>query len=293
VVKALLDKGIETAVADNLSSGCLENIAEFTGKKGFIEFFKGSINEEETLDKIFKIKFDTIFHLAASINVQKSIEDPKNTFDEDVVGTMRLLERVRPLRPKFIFISTCMVYSRAQDKPICENHPTLPCSPYAGAKLAAEKMALSYYYAYNLPVVILRPFNTYGPYQNAAGEGGVIATFLGNIKKGIPLYIYGDGTQTRDFLYVEDCAHFIYLSSIREKAVGEIINAGSGRDISISGLAGKINSSCKIEYLPHHHPRAEIKKMVCDSAKAGRILGWEAAATLEEGLKKTKDWIFS
>jgi len=291
LVKILLDEGIDTAVVDNLSSGSLENIAEFTKKKGFIDFFKESINEERLLKKISKIKFDIIFHLAASINVQESIDNPRKTFEEDVVATVKLLERARLSRTKFIFVSTCLVYGAMENKAMDETHFTIPSSPYAGAKLAAEKMALSYYHAYNLPVVILRPFNTYGPYQKASGEGGVIATFLGNIKAGKPICIYGDGTQTRDFLYVEDCARFIYLSGIKEEAVGEVINAGSGRDISVKDLACKMDASSSIEYLPHHHPQAEIRKMVCDSTKAKEILEWEPATSLGEGLEKIKDWI--
>ena len=291
LVKILLDEGIDTAVVDNLSSGSLGNIAEFTKEKGFIDFFKGSVNTDALLDKIFKIKFDIIFHLAASINVQDSIDNPKKTFEEDVVATVRLLERARASKTKFIFVSTCLVYSAMGNKAIDENHLTIPSSPYAGAKLAAENMALSYYHAYGLPIVILRPFNTYGPYQKASGEGGVIATFLGNIKAGKPLCIYGDGTQTRDFLYVEDCAKFIYLSGIKEKAVGEVINAGSGRDVSIKDLAHKMDASSKIEYLPHHHPQAEIKKMVCDSTKAEKLLGWEASVSMEKGLELTRNWI--
>jgi len=291
LVKTLLDAGIDVVIVDNLSSGSLENIAEFTKNKGFFDFFKESINEERVLKKISKIKFDIIFHLAASINVQESIDNPRKTFEEDVVATVNLLERARLSRTKFIFVSTCLVYGAMENKAMDETHFTIPSSPYAGAKLAAEKMALSYYHAYNLPVVILRPFNTYGPYQKASGEGGVIATFLGNIKAGKPICIYGDGTQTRDFLYVEDCARFIYLSGIKEEAVGEVINAGSGRDISVKDLACKMDASSKVEYLPHHHSQAEIKKMVCDSTKAKEILGWETSTSLENGLELTRMWI--
>jgi nucleoside-diphosphate-sugar epimerase len=292
LVRELLSEGIEVAVIDNLSSGSLENISEFINKKGFIDFFKESVNEEKALERIFKIKFDLIFHLAASINVQESIDNPRKTFEEDVVSTVKLLEKTRVNLGKFIFVSTCLVYSETLNKAIDETYPTCPLSPYAGAKLASEKMVLSYYHAYGLPAVILRPFNTYGPYQKTSGEGGVIATFLGNVKAGTPLYIYGDGTQTRDFLYVEDCTRFIYLSGIKEKAIGEVINAGSGKDMSIKELAHMIGPGSSIEYLSHHHPQAEIKKMLCDSTKAKNILGWEPRISLDEGLELTRDWIF-
>jgi nucleoside-diphosphate-sugar epimerase len=292
LVKTLVEEGIEVAVVDNLSQGSPENIAEFLSRKEFINFFKDSVDNERLLQKVFKIRFDLVFHLAASINVQDSLDHPEKVFKEDTVATVKLLERCLRGRSKFIFMSTCMVYDAARDRPIHEEYPTLPRSPYAGAKLAAEKMVLSYYYAYGLPVIVLRPFNTYGPYQKTSGEGGVIATFLGNIKEGKPISIYGDGAQTRDFLYVEDCARFAYLASMTAEACGEIINAGSGRDIAIKDLARKIDSSAVIKYVPHHHPRSEIRKMVCDSGKAKRILGWEARISLEEGLKKTRAWVF-
>lgn len=293
LVKILLEEGWETVIVDDLSSGSMENISEFSNKKNFIDFFKKTVNDEKFLKTLFRIKFDAVFHLAASINVQGSIENPAKTFEDDAVATVKILENMRGQLSKFIFVSTCLVYSEMDKTPISESHPVVPHSPYAGAKLAAEKMALSYYHAYELPVVILRPFNTYGPYQKSSGEGGVIATFLGNQKAGKPLYIYGDGTQTRDFLYVEDCSRFIYLSAIIEKAAGETINAGSGRDISVRELARSIAPSGKIEYLPHHHPRAEIKKMVCDFTKAREILGWEPAVSLEEGLAKTREWVYN
>lgn len=291
LVKTLLEGGIEVAVMDNLSRGSLENIAELVNKSGFIDFFKKSVIDEKALQKIFKINFGLVFHLAASINVQDSLDHPEKVFKEDTVATVKLLEQCRQSQSKFIFMSTCLVYEAAQDKAIDEKYPTTPRSPYAGAKLAAEEMALSYYYAYGLPVIILRPFNTFGPYQKSSGEGGVIATFFGNLKSGKPISIYGDGSQTRDFLYVEDCARFTYLASTKEEAHGEIINAGSGRDISIKDLAYKIDSSAIIRHVPHHHPQSEIRKMVCDSGKAKKILGWEARTSLEEGLEKTRAWI--
>lgn len=292
LVKELLRQSIEVVILDNLSSGSMENISEFSGDRNLVDFVRGSVNDEDLLRKIFMTKFEVVFHLAASINVQESIDCPRKIFEEDVVATFKILEEARVSNTRFVFVSTCMVYRRAEKGAIDELHPTLPLSPYAGAKLASEEMVTSYYHAYGMPTVILRPFNTYGPFQKTSGEGGVIATFLGNIKRGLPLYIYGDGTQTRDFVYVEDCARFIYLAGIKERAIGEIINAGTGKDISIKDLAQKIDASAKIEYLPHHHPQAEIMKMVCDYTKARDILSWEPEIPLEEGLKLTRDWVF-
>ncbi|MBA7705704.1 UDP-glucose 4-epimerase [subsurface metagenome] len=186
-----------------------------------------------------------------------------------------------------------MIYDSANyNKPISETHPIKPTSPYAGSKLAAEELALSYYYGYNLPIVILRPFNIYGPFQRTNMEGGVVSIFvkrkLGNEK----LLVFGDGTQTRDLLYVEDCAEFIVKVSECEICVGEIINVGTGRDITINDLAMLIvGDKNRIEHVAHHHPQSEIKKLICDNSKAKKLLKWVPKTPLEEGILKLEFWI--
>jgi nucleoside-diphosphate-sugar epimerase len=186
-----------------------------------------------------------------------------------------------------------MVYDKATDeRGITEEHPTKPASPYAGSKIAAENMVLSYWYTYKLPAVVLRPFNTYGPFQKTNGEGGVVAIFIKNTLEGKTLNIYGDGTQTRDLLYVEDCARFVVEAGYSDKTNGEIINAGSGRDISINDLALLIVKDERlIKHVPHIHPQSEIQKLLCNYSKAERLLGWKPQYTLEEGIKKTREWI--
>lgn len=160
-------------------------------------------------------------------------------------------------------MSTCMVYDRCSDEDgITELHPTKPASPYAGAKVAAENMVLSYYYAYDLPTVVIRPFNTYGPFQKTGGEGGVVAIFINNHLNGKDLCIYGEGTQTRDLLYVEDCARFVVAAGFSNTVDGEIVNAGLGKDISINELALQIaGDASRIKYVEHIHPQSEIQKL--------------------------------
>jgi nucleoside-diphosphate-sugar epimerase len=123
-------------------------------------------------------------------------------------------------------------------------------------------------------------------------EGGVVSIFVKSLLQGETLKIFGDGTQTRDLLYVEDCADFIVNASFNEKAVGEVINAGSGQDIAINDLALLIcNDSERIRYVEHHHPQSEIPKLLCDYTKANKLLGWEPKISLEEGIEKTEEWI--
>ena len=186
-----------------------------------------------------------------------------------------------------------MVYARSADPAgIAEDHATLCASPYAGAKLAAEKLVESYHRAYGMPTVILRPFNTYGPFQKASGEGGVASIFLHREMTGQTLPIYGDGTQTRDFLYVEDCARFTVKAAFAEAALGHVLNAGTGRDVSINELAGMICSDpTRIQHVPHIHPQAEIQKLLANPALAGHILNWLPEIPLEEGIARTRLWL--
>ena len=293
VVKRLLDDGNSVWVLDNLSNGSENNIKEFSSNDNLISFEKGDIKDKKALNNLFQNRIDVCFHLAASINVQDSIDCPRETFENDVLGTFNVLEECRLNNTKMVFMSTCMVYDKStNDMGIDEKHPTKPASPYAGSKIAGENLVLSYWHAYKLPVVVVRPFNTYGPFQKSGGEGGVIAIFIKNKLKNIPLNIYGDGLQTRDFLYVKDCADFVVKTGFCEKANGEIINAGTGQDITINELAGLIVSNDKmIKHVPHIHPQSEIAKLLCNYEKAKNLLNWEPVVSIEVGIEKTKDWI--
>lgn len=294
VAKRLLDEGHQLWILDDLSNGREANIQEFRGHSGFKSFIKGTILDENLLNELFNTnKFDICYHLGASINVQDSIDDPTTTFNNDTVGTFNILEQCRKYNTKVVFMSTCMVYDRCNDETgITEMHPTKPASPYAGAKVAAENMVLSYYYAYGLPTVVIRPFNTYGPFQKTGGEGGVVAIFIKNQLEGKVLSIYGEGTQTRDLLYVEDCARFVVAAGFSSSVDGEIVNAGLGKDISINDLALEItNDATKINHVEHIHPQSEIQKLLCNSSKAKQLLHWEPKVTLKEGIELTKKWI--
>lgn len=313
VVKKLLEDNHSIVAFDNLSNGRIENIQEFQDNKKF-KFIKGDIREESTLNEIFKEKYDIIYHLAASINVQDSIDDPKTTFYNDTVGTFNILERAKSQMfgrngrmegdrwildlnedtypCKVVFMSTCMVYDIANEKGIDEYHPIKPVSPYGGSKIAAENMVLSYYNAYKLPTVVIRPFNTYGPFQKTGGEGGVVAIFINNSLCDRDINIYGAGEQTRDLLYVKDCARFVVMSGYSDKVNGEVVNAGTGRDVTINELAEIITKNIvKVKHVKHIHPQSEIMKLKCNYDKAKELINWEPEYTLEQGIEETKQWI--
>ena len=292
VVKKLLADEHEVCVFDNLSNGKIENIKEFEENPNF-KFIMGDISNKNLFKEVFK-DVDICIHAAAAINVQESIENPQKYYDVNVNGTFNILEMARKRDIKVVLIGTCMVYDLSSSEAINEKHSLNPKSPYAGSKLAAENLALSYFHAYGLPVVITRPFNTYGPYQKSNMEGGVVSIFIRSLLDGKMLNVFGDGAQTRDLLYVEDCAEFIVKASFNEKAVGEIINGGYGQDIAIKDLAWQIcKKTERIKHVEHHHPQSEIPKLLCDHTKARKLLDWMSKTSLEDGIEKTKEWIRS
>ena len=292
VVGHLLREGNSVVVLDDLSNGSRENLSEFSNKSDLTVKI-GDIKDKQILSDIFRNDFEEIIHLAANINVQESIDNPRKVFENDVIGTFNLLEETKKADARFAFMSTCMVYDTASSgEAISETHPTKAASPYAGAKLAGENMVQSYYHAYGLPVVILRAFNTYGPYQKTAGEGGVVPIFVNNELNRESLNIYGDGNQTRDLMYVEDCAEFVVRAAMSDRCIGQIVNAGLGKDITINALAAMIcKDRSRIKHIQHIHPQSEIPRLVCDRSKAKKLLGWEPRISLEEGIEKTRKFM--
>ena len=311
VVKGLLEMGnfkseyvgvsieppenVEIWVLDNLSNGREENLKELNPKSAFKEFIKGDVVDKKLVEKLFHNHFDLCIHLAAQINVQESLDDPEKAFTTNVIGTYTMLEEARKYNTRVVLIGTCMVYDLANSSAaIDEHHRLKPVSPYAGSKLAAEYLAESYHHGYGVPVIICRPFNTYGPFQKSDMEGGVVSIFIKRNLKGEELEIFGDGTQKRDLLYVEDCVDFLLRASFAEKAIGHVINAGTGKDISINELALLVCKNKKrLKYLPHHHPQSEIAKLCCNYSKAQSLLGWKPRVSLKEGILKTEEWMKS
>lgn len=317
VVGKLLADGHRVLALDDLSNGRDENLAAFRDHPGFRGLVRGDVKSPEVLADLFKEPWDAVFHLAASIHVQGSIDDPGPTFANDAVGTFSLLEACRkqyfaangldiakkkfdfdhdvPLlvdrRPRVAVMSTCMVY-KASDAPIGETHPYRPASPYAAAKIAADNLALSYFHAYRMPVTVVRPFNTYGPFQKSNSEGGVVSIFLKRDIAGEVLNVKGTGEQTRDLLYVEDCADFVVRAGAVVEAEGEIINAGTGVDVKVKDLAARcVTNGNTVRLVPHDHPQAEIMRLCADAAKAKQLLGWEPRVSLDEGLSRTRAWL--
>jgi nucleoside-diphosphate-sugar epimerase len=292
VVGELLARGHTVLPVDNLSTGDAANLDDYAGRVGFLPLVIGDVRDAEACQS-WVAGVDAVAHLAASISVQDSIDDPAATFDNDVVGTFQLLEAARATGARFLLMSTCMVYDRATPaEGIGEDHPTKPASPYAASKLSGEALTLSYFHAYGLPTTVIRPFNTYGPFQRSVGEGGVVAIFTRRSLLGEELRIYGDGTQTRDLLYVEDCARFVADALLTDAATGRLLNAGTGVDLSVNRLASAIEpDASRIVHVPHIHPQSEVHVLRCDARLADELLGWRPAVSLEDGLARTRTWM--
>jgi UDP-glucose 4-epimerase len=321
VVKRLLDQGHDVLALDDFSNGRAENVRELEGRAAFLGIQRGDIKDPACISEAFRdAPWDAVFHLAASIHVQRSIDDPEPTFRNDAEGTFRVLEacraqyfrlngldpkarkfdfdssvaRLTDRRPRVTCMSTCMVYDLAGDAPIAESHPYRPASPYAASKIASDMLALSYFYAYRMPVVVVRPFNTYGPFQKSNSEGGVASIFLQRDIAGQPLLVKGSGMQTRDLLYVEDCAEFVTTAALTKEAEGQIVNAGTSSDVSINDLARMCCSpGNRVDHVAHDHPQAEIMRLRADASKAKALLGWMPRTRLEEGLAKTRAWLLA
>ena len=292
VVKRLLEKDCCVWIIDNLENGSEENLSEFKNDRNLKDLIVGDVVNRNDILPFFEEKVDICIHLAAQINVHESLKNPSKSFFSNVIGTYNILEEAKKHNVKVVLIGTCMVYDMANNGAISENSPVKPASPYAGSKLAAENLADSYARGLGLPVVILRPFNTYGPFQKSNMEGGVVSIFIKNFLENKPLPVFGDGTQTRDLLYIEDCSDFIVRASFSDKTNGEVLNAGLGKDIAIKDLALMVcKDSSKIQFVPHIHPQSEIKRLICNYSKVKRLLNWEPLTSLEEGIEKTKEWI--
>ena len=232
-------------------------------------------------------EIDSIIHAAAQVSVVKSVEAPLYDAENNIMATIKLLEFARKHDvEQFIYISSAAVYGEPKYLPIDEEHPTVPMSPYGLSKLTGERYALLYANLYGLRVASIRPFNIFSPRQDPSSPySGVISIFVDRAKKGLPLIIYGDGTQTRDFVNVEDVVQLTKL--VLKKNAEGVYNCGTGKETSINELARIIIelSGKEIEII-HDKPReGDIKRSYADISKALNI-GYEPKTSLKEDLQR-------
>jgi UDP-glucose 4-epimerase len=288
LVDRLISKGFDVVVLDDFSSGSRKNIGLHIGKSNF-RLIKGDIRNNTVAREALK-NVDAVFHFAAIINVDFSVKNPLHVNETNVTGTLNLLEGCLKSKVKqFVYASSCAVYGEPEYLPIDEAHPTKPLSPYGVTKLAAEHYCQVFCRIHGLKTAILRYFNVYGPRQSKGPYSGVISNFIEQLKlEKIPL-IFGDGTQTRDFVYVNDVVDATLSVLSHEDSKGDVINIGSGKETSINELCDALQEMFDMRNIKPKHclPRAgDIKRSYADLTKAEKLLGYKPKFSLKNGLRK-------
>lgn len=281
------DKGIKSEFIDSLPEELKNNITVIAG----------DIRDPDALRHAAK-DVDVIFHLAAIVSIPYSYINPREVVETNIVGTMNVLIAGRENNvEKIVHTSTSEVYGTAQYVPIDEKHPLQGQSPYSASKIGADKIVESFYRSFDTPVATIRPFNQYGPRQSARA---VIPTIITQALSGGTIRM-GSLTPTRDFTFVLDTIDAFIKIAESPSTVGEVINIGSGTEISIGDLAKKIISivnknekkdvSIISEDTRKRPEKSEVNRLLADTTKAKKLIGWKPKVSLDEGLKLTTDWI--
>ena len=286
-------EGCTVICLDNFMNGNLVNIRPLLAYRNF-KLVNGDVRDFNLLEKIMH-NVDVVFHLAAQIHVDKSIVEPKMTYEINVLGTLNVLEAAKRHDVKrVIHTSTSEVYGSAQYTPIDEKHPLDAPHPYGASKIAADRTCHAYMQTYNMDITILRPFNTFGMRQKDKGYGGAISLFVRRVLDGSSPIIYGDGEQTRDYVYISDLIEAYDLVLDHPKPLDEPLNIATGKEVRIIDLANKIIELCgkKGEIAPVKvEPRpGEVRRLIGDSSRARTLLEWKPKYTLEEGLRAFIKW---
>jgi dTDP-glucose 4,6-dehydratase len=272
-------------------AGNIENLADVLGHER-LSFVHGDIRDADLVGKVVA-EVDVIVNAAAESHVEKSIEEGGSEFvTTNVVGTQILLDAIRraPVE-RFILISSSEVYGTAAYAPMDEQHPLEPRSPYAATKAGGDRLAYSYFVTYGLPIVIVRPFNNYGPRQHPEK---VVPRFVTQALTGEPLTIHGDGHASRDWLYVDDDAEAIVavIEADLGAVAGEVVNVATGVDISVSEVADAVlaatGSSSEKLYVDERP--GQVDRHIGSTEKAERLTGWRARTDFETGLERTVAW---
>jgi dTDP-glucose 4,6-dehydratase len=278
-------------------AGSLENLPDGVthgGTNGRLQFWYGDVRNASLVDALVA-QSDVVVHFAAETHVTRSIYDNYHFFETDVLGTHvianSVLKHVKRV-DRFIHISTSEVYGTARAPKMDEDAPLMPMSPYASAKAGADRLVYSYFATYDVPAIVVRPFNQFGPRQHLEK---VIPRFITSCMLDEPLRIHGDGTAARDFTYVEDTCRALdcVMHCDLERVRGEVINLGSGQSISLTDMAPlvarKMNKPDAVITYVGDRP-GQVFRHTADASKAERVLGWKPRVSFEEGLDRTIAW---
>lgn len=294
-VSYLLEKNprYRVMVLDLLDRGDVDNFPPSIRENPNFSFYQGDIRDRHLVENLVR-NCDMVVHFAAQCRGEKTALDLLSFTKTNMEGTHTLLEVVRkyPVE-RFIYISSAEVYGDAQTVPITEDHPLLPRNLYGATKAGADRLAWTYYVAYSLPIVILRIFSVFGPYQH---PNNIVPRFIINALKDRPLPVSGDGSSSRDWLYVDDCSEVIsrVLEVGIEEIKGEILNVGTGVENDLNTVVKIILDLLKkpqrlVKYVEEDNI-LQARRMVASTAKAKVILNWTYSTDLEEGLERTVEW---
>lgn len=272
-------------------AGLLRTLSPFV--LGGIEIIPGDLRDEDAVRKAVN-GCELVFHLGALISIPYSYLHPAEVASTNVMGTMNVLLACRDLGvERLVHTSTSEVYGTARVAPISESHPLQGQSPYSASKIGADKLAESFYCAYDLPVITVRPFNTYGPAQSARA---VIPTIITQALTRDTIHL-GNLDSTRDFTYVDDTVDGFLRAAESTTGLGEVFNLGTGEEIRIGDLAEKViamvDRDVKIETQSERlrPEKSEVMRLISDNSRAREVLGWKPEVSLDEGLKRTIHWI--
>ena len=290
LVRAVLERGKPVRVLDNFSTGFRANLDEVASD---VELIEGDIRDLAVCCKACK-GVEVVLHQAAIPSVPRSMEDPRTSFDANVVGTHNLLMAAREMGiRRFVFAASSSAYGAGEELPKRETMPLLPVSPYAAAKATGELYAATFFRAFGLQTVSLRYFNVFGPRQDPTNQyAGVIAAFASRMLRGKQPVIFGDGTQSRDFTYVENVIHANLLAAEAPEVHGEVVNIGCGERIDLNAMAGVFNEVLGTDLEPIYDPprSGDVKHSLADIQAARNLLGYEPQVQFADGLRQTIDW---
>lgn len=290
VVDRLVAEGHEVRVLDDLSTGRLENLQQVRHR---IDFIEGDLRDRGMVGRACQ-GMDAVIHEAAWRSVPKSMQDPVGYTEVNVVGTVNLLEAAVHAKVKrAVCVSSSSVYGETTQMPLREDQPTLPISPYAASKLAAELFCGMFTRSFGVETVCLRYFNVFGPRQSLENEYAVVVPkFITCLLRGESPPIFGDGTQSRDFTYIDNVAEATILAASTPGVSGEVLNVALGEEHTVLELLQELNAIMGLSIAPAFKPAraGDMPRTLADPSNAMRLLKWNGRIGFSEGLRRTVEW---
>lgn len=289
LVDLLIEEGHDVAVVDDLSSGRMENLSH----QPTVEFVEGDIGGDGIGGVVDKLAPEAIFHLAAQIDVRKSVEDPVADAEANILATIKLADAARKAGVRKIVHTSSggSIYGTPSTFPVDETFPVDPHSPYAASKLAGEQYLGTFRHLYGIQASYIAPANVYGPRQNPHGEAGVVAIFAENLLRGNATKIFGGGTNTRDYVYVGDVVRAFVLAA-GERGDGMRFNIGTSIETSDRALHTLVAAHAGAPDTPEDFPPrlGDVPRSSLSFTRAREVLGWEPTVMLDEGVARTVDY---